>query len=432
MSLTQNLRQQCTQQQTIVVVEDCDSERLLLANLLRSLNHKVSSFCNAKDALNYLRTHQVDMLITDWMMPNMSGIELCKAIKSNNNPPYTILLTGKNENDSIIEGLNSGADDFISKPFHAGVLKVRVLAGLRIIQMQQQLTIHNQTLNLLLAKEQEYLKTLKQDLQSAAQLQQALLPQNNQLNQGWRVNTTFKPAQELAGDLFQCFEIDEHRIGFYLLDVSGHGTAASMLSFTLAHYLSPNQNAWQTGDICGLVNLLNQQFDDPQQAGRFATLLIGIINTKLNTVELVNAGHPAPIVVTEQAAHFLDANSLVNDELNCSAASNTEIRQHSANNQLPIGLDPQYLYQSYCVNLPKQSQLLLYSDGIYECRNSKFGCFGLQKLLKNINEARELPAEQLLHFLSYSADLWQEKQAQDDISLMLISSCPQPTNTRQH
>ncbi|MGM8892111.1 SpoIIE family protein phosphatase, partial [Psychrobacter sp. 1Y1] len=73
-------------------------------------------------------------------------------------------------------------------------------------------------------------------------------------------------------------------------------------------------------------------------------------------------------------------------------------------------------------------QLLLYSDGIYECRHSKFGNFGLPKLLKNVRDARSLSAEKLLNYLCYSSELWQEKQAQDDISLMLISS----TNSSAH
>ncbi|MDR8524398.1 SpoIIE family protein phosphatase [Shewanella fidelis] len=416
MSLAQHKCTHSTQQHRILVVEDCDSERLLLTNLLRSLNHQVISCANPYDAINYLKHNHVEMVITDWMMPNISGVELCKTIKSSANPPYTILLTSKNQNDNIIEGLASGADDFIAKPFHSGVLQVRVLAGLRIIEMQQQLSLKNQALNLLLAKEQQYSKNLKQDLHIAAELQQALLPKNNLLSQGWRVNTRFKPAQDLAGDLFQCFEIDEQRIGFYLLDVSGHGTAASMLSFNLAHCLSPTHNAWQSGDICSLVNQINHQFEDPQQTGRFATLLLGIINTSTNQIELVNAGHPSPILVTEEAASLvsqLDTNN-------------------NSNQQLPIGIDHQYQYQSYSLDLPPASQLLLYSDGIYECRNSKYGYFGQQKLLKNINEARQLPAEQLLHFLTYSAELWQEKTAQDDISLMLISSASSAQHSRQH
>ncbi len=390
------------QQYKIIVVEDCNSERCLLLSLLESMGFTAQGFSNAKEAIALLQHEHVDMVITDWMMPNFSGIELCKLIKSMSCSPYTILLTGNNQNAHLIEGIESGADDFIAKPFHSGVLKVRILAGLRIIEMQRKLESRNQALNKLLIKEQGYLNNLRHDLSLAAQLQRALLPKNSDLTQGWRVTTEFKPAQDLAGDLFQCFNIDQQHIGFYLLDVSGHGTAASMLSFTLAHHLSSSQQVWQSLDLAMITNNLNREFDDPERCGRFATLLIGIANTKSGEVEIINAGHPSPIIVGPHGAKFVDASYV--------------------KSQLPIGINKQHSYHSQRFTLEKEEQLLLYSDGIYECRHSKFGSYGLPKLLKNISDARALPAEKLLHYLCYSTELWQEKQAQDDISLMLIST----------
>lgn len=400
--MTMPLTLKLISQHKIIVVEDCYSERCLLLTLLESMGFTAQGFSNAQEAIELLQREHVDMVITDWMMPKISGIELCKTIKSMPCSPYTILLTGNSQNAHLIEGIESGADDFIAKPFHSGVLKVRILAGLRIIAMQQKLESHNQALNNMLLKEQGYLNNLKHDLSLAAQLQRALLPKNSDLSQGWRVTTEFKPAQDLAGDLFQCFNIDKQHIGFYLLDVSGHGTAASMLSFTLAHHLSSSQQIWQSLDLAQITNKLNREFDDPEQCGRFATLLIGIADTNSGEVEIINAGHPSPIVVGPQGARFVDDNHL--------------------GSQLPIGINKHHSYHSQHFTLEKEEQLLLYSDGIYECRNSKFGSFGLAKLLKNISDARALPAEKLLHYLSYSTELWQEKQAQDDISMMLIST----------
>ncbi|MGS0682944.1 SpoIIE family protein phosphatase [Shewanella sp. 125m-7] len=406
--MTMPLPSQLNRQYKIILVEDSDSERCLLLNLLDSMGFMAQGFSNAADALAVLQQEHVDIVITDWMMPNLSGIELCHKIKAMPCSPYTILLTGNNQNSHIIEGIESGADDFIAKPFHSGVLKVRILAGLRIIDMQQALARHNEALNLMLVKEQAYLSKLKQDLSIAAQLQRALLPKDADLTAGWRVTTAFKPAQDLAGDVFQCFNIDQQHIGFYLLDVSGHGTAASMLSFTLAHQLSSSQEIWRSLDLCKIANMVNQEFDDPEQCGRFATMLIGIITPKNGSIELINAGHPSPILVSPEGAKF--------------------IADSDIGAQLPIGISKQYHYQSQHFTLEKDSQLLLYSDGIYECRHSKFGDFGLAKLLKNVCDARALSAEKLLHYLSYSSELWQEKQAQDDISLMLISS----TNSAVH
>ncbi|MCL1049531.1 fused response regulator/phosphatase [Shewanella abyssi] len=388
----------------IMVVEDCDSERCLLSGLLTAMGLNCIGFSAAESAIEYLSDHPIDLVITDWMMPNMNGIEFCKILKRSINSPYTILLTGNGEASQIVEGINSGADDYVAKPFNSAVLKARINAGLRIIEMQSQLAQKNATLNQLLEKEQHYLSVVKQDLALAAQLQQALLPDNGQLNQQWQVTCEFKPAQDLAGDIFQCFNIDEQHIGFYLLDVSGHGTAASMQSFTLAQNLANNRAAWQALDLCTLVNTLNNEFDDPQNSGCFATMVIGIANTVTGAVEYINAGHPAPIIIDPQQAYFVDQ---------------TQLKVAA---QLPLGIRKNVQYSSSHFYLAQQQHLLLYSDGIYECRHPKHGSFGQPRLLKVINGARTLTPNSLLHHLTHSCDLWQQKQAQDDISLMLISS----------
>ncbi|WOT06351.1 SpoIIE family protein phosphatase [Shewanella youngdeokensis] len=387
-----------------MIVDDCYSERCLLSSLLNAMGLHVVDFANAEAAIEHLKDHAIDLVITDWMMPKMSGIEFCKMLKSKSNSPYTILLTGNSENTHIVEGINSGADDYIAKPFNSPVLKARIHAGLRVITMQRQLAAKNHTLNHLLAKEQQYLSELKQDLALAAQLQQALLPNNSELNQQWKVNCQFKPAQDLAGDIFQCFNIDDQHIGFYLLDVSGHGTAASMQSFTLAQNLTNNREAWQALDVCKLVNTLNHEFVDPQNNGCFATMVIGIANTHTGRVRLINAGHPAPIVINQQQAYFVDETRI------------------NIETQLPLGIRKNYQYSCSEFSLVQQEHLLLYSDGIYECKHSKHGFFGQDRLLSIINGARTLQPTSLLHHLTHSCDLWQEKQAQDDISLMMIST----------
>ncbi|QQX81836.1 fused response regulator/phosphatase [Shewanella sp. KX20019] len=393
----------------IMLVEDCDSERCLLSGLLAAMGLNCVDFADAESAIEYLSDHHIDLVITDWMMPNMNGIEFCKILKRSLNSPYTILLTGNSEASHIVEGINSGADDYVAKPFNSAVLKARINAGLRIIEMQSQLAQKNTKLNQLLKKEQQYLSLVKQDLALAAQLQQALLPEHCQLNQQWQVTCEFKPAHDLAGDIFQCFNIDEQHIGFYLLDVSGHGTAASMQSFTLAQNLTNNQEAWQALDLCRLVYTVNNEFDDPQNSGCFATGFFGIANTVTGAVEYINAGHPAPIIIDPQQAYFVGQTQL------------------NVTPQLPLGVRKNVQYSSSHFSLAQQQHLLLYSDGIYECRHPKHGFFGQPRLLKVINDARTLTPNSLLHHLTHSCDLWQQNQAQDDISLMLISS-PSATN----
>jgi sigma-B regulation protein RsbU (phosphoserine phosphatase) len=405
------LFQQQTQNVTIMVVEDTQSERYFIVGLLTNMGLNVICCDSAEQAIEQYPKHAIDIVISDWRMPGLTGPELCLHLKKSPSPPYIILLTANNLAEHIVTGIESGADDFVSKPFIPSVLKVRILAAARAINLQRRLSDKNHKLNTALNKEHAYLEQVKNDLKSAAQLQGSHLPSSGQLANLWSLAARFKPAQELAGDIFQCFNIDQEHIGFYLLDVTGHGIAASMQSFTLAQQLSCNSCNWESLNPALIVNQLNRDFEDPENTGRFATLILGVANTFSGEVKLVLAGHPQPILLDENGASLmaLDAG-------------------------IPLGIDNQHQYQNNVFSLNSHQHLMLYSDGLYECRHPRFGEFGLCRLIKTCDQAHQLEPEALLHHLCHSTELWQQKIPQDDLSMMIISSpelTPKSTVYRQ-
>ncbi|WP_394146956.1 SpoIIE family protein phosphatase [Shewanella atlantica] len=386
-----------TEDLSILVVEDTESERCFIKQLLKSMGIKVSSCSSGEEAIEFFRQQQADIIISDWRMPGISGPELCKYLKEMNPSLYIILLTANNQTKHTVIGIESGADDFLTKPFIPSILKARVLAAARIVCMQRQLKNRNSELSRSLTKEQAYLHQIQNDIDSAARLQGALLPPSCTLQNGWKLATQFQPAQELAGDIFQCLEIDDSHLGFYLLDVTGHGIAASMQSFTLAQRLNCNSCDWASLDPALIVNQLNADFEDPEHSGKFATLILGVANTVSGRVKLTVAGHPLPILLSGEKAELVKLTS-----------------------GIPLGIDNNYRYEFDTFNLKPQQSLLLYSDGLYECRHPSFGEFGQQRLIKSCSKAHQLEPESLLHYLSHSLDLWQQKVPQDDISMMLL------------
>ncbi|WP_246028463.1 SpoIIE family protein phosphatase [Shewanella atlantica] len=383
----------------VLVVEDTHSERCFITHLLEKMGLKVTSCSSAEEAIESYRQQKADIVISDWRMPGMSGPELCQYFKKLPFPPYMLLLTGNNLTSHTVTGIESGADDFLTKPFIPSILKARVLAGARIVNMQHQLENKNSELNASLIKEHAYLQQIQEDLNSAAKLQGSLLPTSSTLQNEWRLATQFQPAQELAGDIFQCLEIDDSHLGFYLLDVTGHGIAASMQSFTLAQRLSSNSCDWASLDPALIVSQLNADFEDPEHTGRFATLVLGIVNTISGRVKLTVAGHPLPILLKEQGTAMMELNS-----------------------GIPLGIDNTYQYHYDTFFVSSQQHLILYSDGLYECRHPSFGEFGQQRLINTCANANQLEPESLLHYLAHAIDLWQQKEPQDDISMMILSA----------
>ena len=122
----------------ILVVDDDEITRDMLEFALTESGYDVVTACDGHEALAVLDKGDCRFVISDWEMPNLDGLELCRAIRSGdfNSYIYVILLTSRNAKQDTVEGMTAGADDFISKPFEPGELMVRVRAGERILSLE--------------------------------------------------------------------------------------------------------------------------------------------------------------------------------------------------------------------------------------------------------------------------------------------------------
>jgi putative two-component system response regulator len=122
----------------ILIVDDDDIATDVLANALTRFGHNVTAARNGFEALELIRSGEYRLVVLDWEMPGMSGIELCRHIRARyaSGYVYIILLTARRGTRSIVEGLKAGADDFISKPFEPEELDVRIHAGSRILALE--------------------------------------------------------------------------------------------------------------------------------------------------------------------------------------------------------------------------------------------------------------------------------------------------------
>jgi diguanylate cyclase (GGDEF)-like protein len=129
----------------VLVADDSAVSRKLVELTLLEKQYSLVFAKSGRETLDLFAKHRPSLVIVDWIMPDLTGIEICQHIRSKSQASYTyiILLTGKSEKESVVEGLAAGADDYLTKPFHHDELIARVGVGLRIIGLQREIEAKN-------------------------------------------------------------------------------------------------------------------------------------------------------------------------------------------------------------------------------------------------------------------------------------------------
>ncbi|MEJ7604835.1 MAG: diguanylate cyclase [Bryobacteraceae bacterium] len=133
----------------VLIADDSHLSRRLLEETLKGWGYDVVTVADGAEALTILNSeHAPALAILDWMMPGLTGTEVCRKLRETAREPYTyvLLLTSRNEKGDVIEGMESGADDYVVKPFDKHELKVRLRAGTRIVDLQEQLVATREAL----------------------------------------------------------------------------------------------------------------------------------------------------------------------------------------------------------------------------------------------------------------------------------------------
>ena len=296
----------------VLVAEDDPVSRHHLERMLERWGHEVVGVASGEEAWERFQSERFPLVISDWVMPGMDGLELLARIREREEVPYTyvILLTVKREKTDLVAGLEAGADDFLSKPFDAGELGARLHAGERIARLQHQLADRNARLETAYEDLAAVNQRMTEDLEAAARIQQSLLPTVTPRFAGHTFAWRFEPCQELAGDILNVFPLDDRHAAFYLLDVSGHGVQAALLSVTLSRVLVPApvqssllvRSGREIVPPVAVAQQLNERFARGATTGQFFTLVYGVLDVETERLDYVSAGHPGPVLMRPKLA----------------------------------------------------------------------------------------------------------------------------------
>ncbi|MCX6549981.1 MAG: SpoIIE family protein phosphatase [Acidobacteria bacterium] len=247
---------------------------------------------------------------------------------------------------------------------------------------------------------------LEQDLKLAARVQQALLPPPEVEVGGLRIAHAFHPCDDLAGDGVGIVPLPDNRLGLYVLDVSGHGVGAALLSFTLTHLLSPTVEGALLTDGTGaaptvlapsrVAERLNRQFP-MDRTRQYFTLVYGVIEQTTGRFQYVMAGHPAPVLLRRGDPPVPVAGV-----------------------GLPIGMMDEAEFTDESLTLEPGDRLYLYTDGVIEALDAAEEEFGHARLLDEIARWRDQPLRTGLDLVAKAVRAWCGDSLKDDVSLLAV------------
>ena len=226
---------------TVLIVNDSAAQRRIVAGFLTGWGIHSLQASSAKAAISLFKKHRPNIILSDWMMPEMNGLDLCDTLRQITPDLYIyfILLTSRSTKAEMLYAFQQGADDFLSKPIAAIELHARVTAAARLLDTQRKLKLKNRQIKPALRKTQALNAAMDKDLLVAQQLQTALIHNRHRRFGRFDFAALVENAGPVGGDLAGFFTIGATHIGFYIADVSGHDISAAMLTVRIASFFRP-------------------------------------------------------------------------------------------------------------------------------------------------------------------------------------------------
>ena len=396
----------------VLVVDDSRAQRMVLAASLGRQGFSVVQAGSGKEALEIARSESVDLVLSDWMMPGMDGLELCRQVRAlpQEHYIYFILLTSKSEKGAVAQGLDVGADDFLTKPINTEELRARINAGDRILKMERELSEKNRLVSTTLAEISSLYDALDRDLIEARKMQQSLVRERFREFGQASVSLLLKPSGHVGGDLVGFFEAGPGKVAVYSIDVSGHGIASALLTARLAGFLSegaPEHNIALTRDTDGsfvarppseVATLLNILMLEEMKSDLYFTLALGYLDLATGQVDIAQCGHPNPALMRPggQVEYFGQAG-------------------------MPIGLLDEADYSQWRLQLSPGERLIFYSDGFTECTGHSGEMLEETGFARLIDRNADLEAHDFFEALVWDLDIYcGGRDFPDDLSCAMI------------
>ena len=364
----------------ILIADDNPTNVEILQMRLEANHYDIITANDGEEALRKARYHLPDLILLDVMMPKMDGFTVCREIKSDSSLPFmpVIMVTAKAESKDVVAGLESGGDEYLSKPVDHSALVSRVKSMLRIKDLHD--TVLQQSAQ------------LKSQLTTATKVQSLFWPKIPVLKGGSHIWAVSIPAAYVGGDFYDVITLPDGSLLVYVADVSDKGVPAALIMAALSTKIRIEaQQQHEIKDLIGNINASTCRLISEE--GYFITIVIGRYWPDSGKMQILIGGHVPPMWMGENG-----------------------IRKMNLAGGIALGVSPDALYQENEILLGPGESVLFYSDGVLEARNEKGALFGAGRLADSIAEANGLPRSP---FLLNAVRLWQGSAPVDDDLTML-------------
>lgn len=268
---------------TILVVDDSTVNLQLLVRALDGSGHRILAATNGRMALEIARLARPDLMLLDIMMPELDGLEVCRAIKGD---PETseigiIFLSALGDESDVVAGLGLGAVDYIAKPIRAEEVLARVANHLSRQYLEREL--------------KQSRERLDHELATAGLMQQRILPPSLPSHRSIQFSAYYRTSRHAGGDYYDVLTLGPERFAIIVADVAGHGAPAAIVMAMIRAVLHTYPDMAE--DPPTVLHYINRHFRYLWDTEMFATAVFAVVDADRRTVRLSSAGHPQPLLI---------------------------------------------------------------------------------------------------------------------------------------
>jgi sigma-B regulation protein RsbU (phosphoserine phosphatase) len=324
----------------ILIVED---DPAILRGLRENLTYEAYDVVTASSgerAYQLIHERRPDLILMDVMLPGVWGDELCRRVRAEGITTPIVMLTARSDESNRVDGLDGGADDYISKPFAIREVSARIRS---ILRNRRGSAVEHQRLS--------------REMRLAAEVQQRWFPVSGPTLRTLDCAGSCRPAREVGGDYYDHLMVGDGQLALVLADVAGKGMPAALLMASVHGHLrahAPSLGADAGGILASVNGLLFAESD----GARYATCFYGVYDDRTRALRYVNAGHPPALII--------------------SVAGDVRLLEATAS---PAGMFHEIDRATNQVHLQPGDWLIVCSDGVGEAANRQNEEFGDRRIV---------------------------------------------------